>query len=542
MAGGYGSTPHDDFEFDRLAREGRLSRRQLLARAGSAGLAASSLSGVLAAGAKAATTSSASAPKVGGTMVLGVTFGAASSLDPQVAPPGQEDTMRNANVFNLLYEFNKNAQVVPALAAEAQANAAATEWTIRLRSGVTFHDGSPLTADDVIYSLRRVIDPKTKSEDGASLTMLNPKGMHKVDHLTVRLSLNYPYAILPEQLASLKGTSIIKNGTTSFTKPNGTGPFMFVSQTANEVVLERNPHYWNHPLPYLDRFKMVNVQDPTALFNGVLSGTFDAIYPPASFSQAASVKNNSKVSVVYNKTGRFLPLSMDTAARPFSDSRARQALKIVADRPEMNLVAYGGTGYIGNDMFGYFDPGYPHDVPQRKYDPEQAASLWKAAGLDGQSVQIWVSSIWPGQVSSALAYSEQAKAAGITIDVKQTAPADYFTVAYGIKPYVDDYWGVYPILSLWSLEFLTTSPYYKICHYATAQTTKLYGEAVRQTNAAKRNELSGEIMRIFHDDGPYVLWAFEDDADIYSSRIGGAESNATFSLNGYHLENYYIRS
>ncbi len=478
MTGDYEPSLLDDVGFDQLVRavrEGRLSRRELLGRAGRAGLAATSISALLAAcggtATSSSTTTTAGTAKQGGTMRIGMTFGAASSLDPQVAPPGEEDFLRNTNVFNLLYKFGANGALTPELAESAEPNADATEWTIRLRSGVTFHDGSPLTAEDLIYSLQRVLNKKTKSEDGGSLTMLNPNGMRKVDNLTVALSLNHPFAILPQQFASLKGVSIIKNGTTSFAKPIGTGPFMFVSQNANQMVLKRNPNYWSSGLPHLDSVEVINVQDATALFNGVQSGSFDAIYPPASFSQAQAVASNSKVKVVYNKTARYLPLSMNVAAAPFSDPRARQALKVVADRTEMNRVSYGGQGYLGNDMFGYFDPGYPHDLPQRTYDPDQAKSLWKAAGLEGQSVELWVAPMWTAQVSSALAYSEQAKAAGINIVVKQTTAADYLTVAYGVKPFVDDYWGVYPILSNWSLEFNKDSPYYAVCKYSTPQTT-----------------------------------------------------------------------
>ncbi len=471
-------------------------------------------------------------------MRLGLPFGAASTSDPHPAPPGVNDVIRNANVFNLLFYYEPEGRLAPMLAESAEPNSDATVWTIRLKSGIVFHDGSPLTADDVIYSFRRILDEKTKAEGVGAIDMIDPAGLKKLDDLTVEVPLKYAFSILPNQLAT-KGTSIIKAGTTSFDPPIGTGPFKFVSQDAQKIVLARNENYWKEGLPLLDGVEMINVPDATARLNGVKAGELHAMYP-SDASQAATVKDDPAVSLFTSKTGIFMPLMMNTAVAPYSNPKVRQALKLATDRSAMNAVAYGGQGNLGNDMFGYFDPGYPQDVPQREFEPDKAAALWKEAGMEGSKLELWVSDIWPGQVTSSTAFAQQAKQAGINIEIKKTPADQYFTKAYGVQPFTNEYWNYRPIITLWSETFAPNAPYFETTNWSPPRTSDLYDQAMRETDEAKRNELTGEMMRIFHDDGPYVVWAFEAPTDIYSSTLGGQQNNVFRGLNGFALDQFYL--
>jgi len=538
-------------EFMEKVRLGQLSRRQVLGAAAALGIAGSA-SALLAAcsggggGATSSATTSSSAPAPspsstgGGIMKIGLPFGAASTNDPHPAPPGTQDVMRNFNVFNLLFWYAPEGQLTPMLAESAEANPGATVWTIKLKSGITFHDGSPLTADDVIFSFRRILDEKTKAEGAGALGMIDPAGLRKIDDLTVEVPLKYAFSILPNQLAT-KGTSIIKAGTTSFDPPIGTGPFKFVSGDGQKVVLAKNENYWISGQPLLDGVEMINVQDATARLNGVKSGELQAIYP-SDASQVVAVKDDPAVTVFSSKTATFMPLLMNAGVAPYSDNKAREALKLACDRNAMNTISYGGQGVIGNDMFGYFDPGYPKDVPQREFDPEKAAALWKEAGLEGSKLELWVADIWPAQVSSSTVFAEQAKQAGIDIEIKKTPADQYFTKAYGVQPFTNEYWNYRPIITLWSECFNPDSEYYKTTNWQTPESTKLYADAIKETDEAKRNEMTGEMMRIFHASGPYVVWSFEATDNIYSSKVGGQENNVIRGLNGFAFDKFFLKA
>jgi peptide/nickel transport system substrate-binding protein len=173
----------------REARMGKLSRGELLKRAGAAGLAIGLPSALMAA-VDEAEGAIAAAPR--GTMRIGVAFSAAGSNDP-LPGPGPEGRLRNNAVFNFLFAFTKTGQLIPSLAEEATPNSRATVWTIKLRDGVTFHDGSPLTADDVVYTFKRILQPKTKAEGAGDIGMVDASGIRKIDRLTVRIPLKYAF-------------------------------------------------------------------------------------------------------------------------------------------------------------------------------------------------------------------------------------------------------------------------------------------------------------------------------------------------------------
>ena len=550
LSGGKGVTVKGKTETDsqqgnfiQEIKEGNLSRRQVIATAGALGIAGAAGSLFDPASAATATSHGANAtvmPTRGGNMTIGIGFGVGMNNDPHPSPAGDQNVIRNFNVFNLLFWYDKNGNLKPALALSATANSTATVWTLKLRSGVTFHDGSAFGADDVVYSIQRIIDPATKAEGKAGLASIDPTKVKKIDNLTVEIGMNFPFSILPDQFAT-KGMSMIKAGTKNFDTPNGTGSFKFVSGDANTIVLKRNANFWQAGGAYLSTVTIKNVMDKTARLNGVKTGELDTIYPVDAVL-AASVASDPKVTTFVNKTRTYLPLYFDVSAKPYADLRAREALKLAADRTAINRVAYASKGLIGNDMFGIGDPGYPVNIKQRAYDPEKAKALWKAAGNANAKLEVWTADQWPAQQSSATVYVQQAKKAGINMTLK-TSPADQFdSKIYGVKPFSQDYWNYRPILTMWQEAFNPSSEYFPVTKWAPSKTQALYSKAVGTGDEATRNEICAEMLTIFHKEGPYVVWGFQATPDLYTSRIGGQENSSIRGLNGFHLETFYIKA
>lgn len=529
----------------RAISDGSLTRRQMLGRASAVGLVLGT-SGLLAACTRDPKPDDSkepenTAPTFGGVMRIALPAGAAGSLDPH-APASLHARLRNTNVFDTLYAYSGSGQLVPSLAEEATPNSDATEWTIRLKSGVEFHDGSTLTADDVIYSLRRILDPETGAEGTGQIGMVDAAGLTKVDDLTVLVPLTRPFSIFLDQLAAGHVISIIKNGETRFEQPNGTGAFKFVSGNDSEFTLERNPNYWISGLPYLDGVEVIPIQDPTARLNALKTDEVDAIHP-VELSQAAALGASASITQFTNKTATFMPMYMRVDGKPFSDNRVREALKFAADREKMNELAYGGEGVIGNDMLSAVDdPGYPTGVEQRPFDPDRAKALWEEAGMGGSTVEFWTSGVWPGQVTAATVFAQQAKQAGINIEVKKSPEDQFISKVYGIKPFANDYWKFTPALTIMSLTFVPDADYFATASWASPETTSLYEQAVAQGDEAKRQELTQEINTRFASEGPYINWGYEASPDLYSSRIGGQENNVIRGLNGFRLEKFFVKS
>ena len=136
---------------------------------------------------------------------------------------------------------------------------------------------------------------------------------------------------------------------------------------------------------------MIEFADPTARLNALLGGTVDHIDLVAS-SQADVIKSTSGMKLLEAKSGGWDPITMRIDQKPFDDARVRQAFRLIVDRTQMIEQALGGHGWLGNDMYAPFDPGYPKDLPQRVQDLEQAKSLLKQAGYDNNlTVQLTTS-------------------------------------------------------------------------------------------------------------------------------------------------------
>src|SRR3984885_6560931 len=223
-----------------------LSAGTLLASCGSS---SSSSSSATAAG---QTTSSAASAKHGGTLHAGLTGGSSSDTTDPNTIVNNTDYARAANLNEGLVWLDANAQQYNRLAEEMTPNKDATVWTIRLRKGGEFHNGKPLTADDLIYSINRVINPKSPGEAANALSGIIANKIKKLDNLTITVPFSKPYSTFPQSLANNITVYVLP---TDFNpkKPIGTGPFKLASfNPGQQTVLGRNENNWNAPLAYRD--------------------------------------------------------------------------------------------------------------------------------------------------------------------------------------------------------------------------------------------------------------------------------------------------
>ena len=149
-------------------------------------------------------------------------------------------------------------QIVLDLAEEFEPASDAMSWTIRLRSGVVFHNGKDLTAEDVIYTIRRILNPKSPLNGATALAPIDTTRLRPLDKLTVRVETKVPFATFQEQIADAFYFGIVPVGYDP-NHPVGTGPFMFKSFTPGvQSVFVRNPHYYKAGLPYLDELTIID--------------------------------------------------------------------------------------------------------------------------------------------------------------------------------------------------------------------------------------------------------------------------------------------
>ena len=337
-------------EFD--VRNQPLTRRQVLKGALVVG-AGAALGPALAACGGGGTSGSASpspspssaGPKKGGSLKVGITpSSGADNLDAQSSSYEPED-VNNRQMFNRLVEYTPAYQLENVLAEQVTPNADGSVWTVKLRQGVVFHDGKPLTADDVVFSYNRIINPKAPKDGATILADLKPSGIKKLDNQTVQFTLQRPNAIFPEAMA-YRENSIVPVGFDEMLKANkpvGTGPFKLKSHVpTQQPVLLPNEHYFGQ-VPYVDDLTIIQFADPAARVNALLSGVVDHVDQVGS-AQVPTVKAQSGCDVWLTKSGVFFPFTMRIDQKPFNDVRVRQAFRFIVDRKAMIQQAFDDYG------------------------------------------------------------------------------------------------------------------------------------------------------------------------------------------------------
>ena len=530
-----------------------LSRRGfIVAGAGTAGAltlaacsTASTSSSSSSASAAASGSAAAGTPKTGGKLSFAMTGGgSAESLNPS-APYADIDLARTMSIYDrLVHVADAQGVVKPMLAESMTPNADGTEWTIKLRSGVTWHDGSPFTADDVIYTFKFDADPNNAAVANFFFTtFVDTKNLKKVDDLTLIVPMIQPVGDLAAFVQD-PSFNIFKNGTTNFDKPNGTGPFKFVSWTPGQSSLfARNTNYWAEAGPYIDELELVSIPDATTRLNALLSGQVDAA-ANVDYASAKSYESqgaSSPIQIVQVPGWASVPFTMGTATKPFSDPKVRQAFRLLPDREAMIQSVNNGYGQISNDLFAQGDPLYNNTLPQRVQDIEQAKSLLKSAGYEGLTIELSTSPYVAGMTEAAQVLAQQAKAAGVTINVKKLPAESYYTTTWPNYQFGQTVWGA-NTLPFWTAFTSMKGSIYNDTQWQDEQAQALATAAVGDPNPATAKEKFFSFQEYLYNNGTYIFWGTGPQVDAFGPRVANASpaQSVFYDYNGVDFTQYWV--
>jgi peptide/nickel transport system substrate-binding protein len=456
----------------------------------------------------------------GGNLKLGLTGGSSSdTVDPHKSLT-YLDTSRLQSLYQPLVQLNAQAQIEYVLAESITAHQGSlSEWVINLRPGVTFHDGRDFTASDVIFTFQRIFSNSFTGKFG--LGPIDLKGTKALDKHTVLVKMTKPFASFPEQLAAFWYNLYIAPANFNPAKPIGTGPFTYQSFTPGQrSVFTRNPHYWKSGLPHVDTLTVIDFSDNTtlqdALTTGVIHGA-GALDGP----QIASLATTSGIKTVVSHSGEIIPFTMRIDQPPFNDVNVRQAMRLLVDRPQLIDSALDSYGVIANDIFSPYDPDFDHSLARpAQGDIQQAKFLLKKAGQDGLTVSLTTSAVATGTVAMATVLAAQAQAAGVTIKLNNVPSSVFFGPNYLKWPFAQDYYNYYPYLAQVAESMLNGSPFNET-HTNNAHYTSLYDQANATASPSLRKELLYEMQNFDFTQGSYIIPAFIDVLDAYSSKITG---------------------
>ena len=432
-----------------------------------------------------------------------------TTLDPQIREDGGERAV-NDNIYETLMARTPQGNLVPGLAAEIPTLLDPETWEVKLRPGISFHNGEPFNADAVVFSVKRIIDPEFNSEQISFFETI--KDAEKVDDLTVKVSTNGPDPILLSRLYWMKMVPPAYTKEADFaTAPVGTGPYKFVQWTrGQEITLEANADYWGDS-PEIQQVTYRFVGEPGTRLAGLMAGEFDII-------TNLLPEFKEQVPQAIHVLGLEHPiLILNADGGPTKDVRVRQALNYAVDKDALAEGLFEGFAEVAQGQLlspSFF--GFNKDVGPYPYDPEKAKALLKEAGAEGVTIElIGTAGRWLKDrelIESVAAYWQDI---GIDTKVRIFEFTEYLNRLFDRETRGD------AIFVAASNELLDAdksfSAYYRAggigSSNSDATLADLIDRARTETDMAKREGMYHEAVKIAYDNA-YFTWLLNIE-DIY---------------------------
>jgi peptide/nickel transport system substrate-binding protein len=439
-----------------------------------------------------------------------------------VADQGGLDMLAQTGEYLCL--SSQNLTLKPVLATSWSANSTADVWTFKIRQGVKFHNGAPLTADDVVYTYQLQTNPQGSSSAlSAFAGVLSPSGVEKVDDYTVAFHLDAPNGNFPYLTSSDNYNMIILpkgyNPASWQSSFIGTGPFTLGSYTPKVgATFTRNASYWGpKALPSQTQFTFYDTQDSAVV--GLTGGTIDVL---GQFSvSGGQALLGGGYNVIKLKSSAHRQLSMRCDQAPFTDPRVRQAIALTLNRPAIVQALFKGFADVGNDSpLAPVFPSTNTSVPQRVQDVARAKSLLAAAGHpSGFSTQL-ITENFLEIPEYAQIIAQSAAAIGVKINLTvETSTAYYGKATFGNSDWLDatmslvDYGhrsvpNVVLTAPLETINATAGTGAWNAAHFSNAQYDKLVGQYIAAVDLSTQRSLAGHIETLLLDQTPIVFGYF----------------------------------
>ncbi|MGW0121544.1 ABC transporter substrate-binding protein [Streptomyces sp. NPDC003327] len=498
-----------------------LNRRQLLCATGAIGTAAL----LAACGADSDTSSPDTArngtgkPRPGGTLRVGA-LGRANAItrDPHGSQANESDYLILSLVYDTLTVPGAKPNTLPRLASAWTSSDDLRTWRFTLAKGATFHDGTPVTAEDVVFSLRRL----RGTPSGASrLPGIKAENIKAEGPGTVVLVSDYANAELPLLLRLT--TFVVKKGTTDkdIEKAPGTGPFKLEWFRGGNARLVRNDDWYGGKV-LLDAVEVKIFESPQAMANALLAGQIDLASNVGAVA-ARTAESRKDVQVVRRPNDMAMPLVMRTApGSPFADPKVREALRLAVDREAMVKQVLSGYGTVANDILGTGDPGYAKDIPQRTRDLAKAKSLLRQADFDfSKTYELMTTEDVPGLAETATLFATQVREADVKVKVVKQESSAFWDKTWLKGDLYTTYWGTNDSVVFFASKVLVSESGTNESAWQNPAFDTAYRTAMATKDPAARATLLRQVQQLQHDASGYLLWGMADGIDLAAAPVQG---------------------
>ena len=512
--------------FQQMHRDGQLSRRDFLAAMSALGVSATAAGGFLASAKTLAAT-----PRKGGTARVAMNLhGPDDQMDPIVFTSGIDYT-RGRATYNGLIQIRDNMALAPELAEEWSPNQDATEYTFKIRKGVEFHDGSPLTADDVVWSMNRHLGEDSPSTAKSFFTAVTE--WKKVDSHTVKAILSTPDSDLPVKLGE-KQCKIGKMDTEDFKAGNGTGPFRLESFEAGvRSTHVRNPNYWRDGANF-DALEVTAITDPIARVNALIAGDMDMIASVDS-KGVRLIEQSEGVQVNSTPTGRYGGICCLKNTEPGSNDDFVMGLRYIQDRERIVRSILKGHGTVGNDhpISVAYGADHCHDLPQREYDPDKAKFHLDKSGYT--SAELFVAPVITGIEEVCLLMQANLKKIGFDLTIRKVPTDGYWGAVWMKEPLNVVSWNMRPTANAMLAIQFAPGGNWNDTFWNNERFGDLLTMQLAETDPGKRHTMLCEMQELVHTGSGMVIPAHVNELDGVSGKIHGIPNIPLGALGAYEF-------
>ncbi|MFT5505487.1 MAG: peptide/nickel transport system substrate-binding protein, partial [Gammaproteobacteria bacterium] len=457
----------------------------------------------------------AATPKKGGSVRMASNLhGPDDQLDP-ILCTSTIDYTRGRATYNSLIQHSNSLVPQAELAETFEPNSDASEWTFKIRKGVNFHDGAKLTADDIVYSMKR-----HQGEDSTSVikSVLASVGeWKKTGPMEVKAVMNTPNADLPT-LLGLFQAKIVKNGSTG--GGNGTGPYVMEEfQPGVKSIHSRNKNYWREGAN-LDAIEITAITDPVARVNALIAGDVQmaTAIDPKAFRQVESADG---VTLLSTPAALQLGICCLKNSSPGDNDDFVKGLQYIQDRERIVKRILKGKGSLGNDTPVSFahGPDFCSELPQRDFDPDKAKFHFKKSGFD--TAELFVAPVTSGIEDTCLLAQANCAKIGFDLKLKKVPTDGYWGAVWMNEPLNVVTWNMRPTAqSQMAIQFGPGAAW-NDTYWNNVRMGELLKSSLSETDPAKRHAMYCEMQTLIHNNSGMVIPAFSNINDGIADNIMG---------------------
>ncbi len=473
-------------------------------------------------------------PTRGGTLRIGVAHGSTTdSLDP--GSWENDFTILLAHTRNnFLTEIAPDGSLVPEIAESWEASNGAREWVFTIRSGVQYHSGRTVTAEDVIASINH---HRGEESTSAAKPIVEDIVELRADGMNVHVTLgsgnaDFPFIMSDYHIPILPAT----DGTIDPQTTDGCGPYAIEElEMGVGARLVRHDGYWKSNTSWFDAVEITAIHDDAARQNALISGQLDYI-DTVDLNTVHLLQRASGIQILSVTGTQHYGLPMDTRAAPFSDNNVRLALKYAIDRDQMVETVLNGYGAVGNDHpIGPGQRFFNTELPQKTLDPDRARHHLREAGMENLSVDIHLAdAAFAGAIDAGVLFSETAAEAGIDLNVVREPNDGYWSNVWMQLPFTGTYWGGRPTEDWMFATAYSDGAAWNESYWSHERFNELLVAARAELDQELRREMYFEMQQLVSDEGGTIIPMFANYVGAHGDHLVRPDTVATNWRNDGH--------